>query len=235
MGKSNKLSKRAQTDKRKQRFTMARELIWPTAPNEFARTALIETDLSSTFTRAVAPYNTIGTQNFFWRATRETSVAQTANADVNTSYIFRLSDFPGASDFTTVFDMYKLKAAVIVINPTNNMTALTGVTIPRLYSCIDYDDANTVTRAQIMQYDTFVETPPGSGVVRAVVPRMAMAAYGSSAFSSYANMRDQWIDMASTNVEHYGIKVVIEGGNQSTNLQNYVVTITGFWEFKATR
>jgi hypothetical protein len=189
--------------------------------------------------KRLAPFNTIGNQTFFWRSTTDVSaIAQTALSDAAGTYNFQLGNCPGYADFAATFDMYRLRAAAIMFSPmiTTNTSAATAVYLPRLFTCLDYDDANTVTRAQIQQYDTCVVSPPGSGIVRVLDPHMAVAAYAAGAFTSFANMENEWIDMASAAVQHYGVKYVVEGGaTGQTVLQTYTITVTMFWEFKATR
>lgn len=46
-------------------------------------------------------------------------------------------------------------------------------------------------------------------------PRTAMAAY-SGAFTSYANMSDQWIDLNSTSVQYYGFKLLLPPASVSS-------------------
>jgi len=43
--------------------------------------------------------------------------------------------------------------------------------------------------------------------VRVFRPRIAMAAYSGSVFTSFANMTNVWLDTASNSVQHYGLKV----------------------------
>jgi len=223
---------------RRRRLKVAEELILPTAPNQYGTTALVSSDLSSRVTKHLAPYNTIGNQNYFWRAISDSgTLVQSTLADAAISLFFTLSATPGSSDFIACFDQYRLRAVSVEFMPmiTSTMAASTAVYLPRLYTCIDYDDAGTLTRSAIQQYDTCVVSPPGTGVVRTLVPRMAVAAYSGS-FTSYANVSDMWLDAASPSVQHFGVKAVLESGpSGQTILQTYLITATSFWEFRATR
>jgi len=218
----------------------ALSLISPTYPNSYGRVAVIPSDFNAQLAKELAPYNTIGNQNFLWRATLDTGlIQQVAGSDVTGAINFQLSQFPGNGDFSTAFDQYRLRAASVTVSPfydfANNGSA-TGLLIsPRLWTVIDYDDSATVTRIQAESYDTCVASPPSMGVIRTLVPRMAGAVY-SGTFTSFANFQDLWLDMASPNVQHYGVKYVIEAAAVAqTNLQSYTVSVTGFWELRATR
>jgi hypothetical protein len=213
-----------------------KDLILPTAPNQFGRTALIDSDFNSKVLHQLQPFNTIGNQKFLWRSQYDVQIMQQAAGDVQGNVVFALTNFNGASDYTNVFDQYRLKVASVRFDPMYDSSLFVPPNVnPRLFSCIDYDDANGITAGQLLQYDTAVESPAGTGHVRTLLPRMALAAY-SGAFTSYANVADQWIDVASNSVHHYGVKYVVASGNAGqTILQNFIVHVEAFWEFRASR
>jgi hypothetical protein len=236
----NKISLQRREYNRNRRHDRAERimrLISPTYPNQYDTTALMPSDFSDRLINNLAPFDAVGNQNFFWRSTVDvTPVSQVALTDTVVAYVFRVNDSPGVVDLLTVFDQYRLRGATLTLSPQKPGNFNATDIVPRLWTCLDYDDSNTVTRSQILQYDTVAVTPPAAGVTRSLVPRMALAAYGSGAFTSYANVEPQWIDAASPLVEHYGVKLVVEAGAAGqTNLQRYSLSITTFWEFRATR
>jgi hypothetical protein len=109
--------------------------------------------------------------------------------------------FPNFSDFGAAFDQYRIMSIEVWIIPqTTNSTAL-------LKSVVDYDNAAiTLTQAYFDAYTNCHTTTLQNGHYRKFVPHIAMAAY-AGAFTSYANAAHQWIDCASTAVQHYGFKV----------------------------
>jgi len=231
---NNKKSKKP--NKRSGRVARAERLIMPTEPNQYGTTALIRSDFSATLTKHLAPYNTLGNQNFFWRSSYDGSdQKQTPGSDLTGGLYFVFSNISGYSNFATVFDQYRLRAVSVTLSPRAIPVSSPTDIQPRLWTCFDYDDANAINRAMIEQYDSCVLSPPGTGVTRTIVPRMAVAAYSGS-FTSYANVADMWLDIASPNVQHYGVKFVIEAGVAGqTNLVMYALSYTAFWEFRSTR
>lgn len=213
-----------------------RELILPTAPNQYSTTALCESDLDQHTVNMLKSFTAGGKETFLWRATVDGStLIQTSLADLQFGLTVQLNSFPGSGDWRTVFDRYRIKGISVTLSPVITTITANNVILPRLWTAIDYDDANVVSRASIQQFDTCVVSPPGSGITRTWVPHVALAAY-SGAFTSYANQESQWIDIASDTVQHYGLKVVVEGAAASQNpLQNYTVSITGFIEFQSAR
>jgi len=136
------------------------------------------------------------------------------------AYSFQLSDIPSSTEFTNLFDQYRIRNVKIMLSvsrrnaPAVNATlhAATVPMTPLLLDVVDYDDANALTLAGIEQYENLKITPlDGSRLItRTLKPHVAVASY-SGTFVSYANMTDQWIDCNSPAVQHYGWKSVIRG------------------------
>jgi len=173
--------------------------------------------------------------------TVDKSVIGQGSSDALNGIDFSLSDIANYADITAVYDQYKLDFVEFRMDPQytqcdlNNYSS-TLIKPPRVFTVIDYDDANTPgSKAALLQYSTCEVTAPCRSVKREFVPRMAIAAYSGS-FTSYANQKAGWIDAASPNVQHYGIKTAIEGGGVSaTKLQQYDVTCRYFMSFRAAR
>lgn len=119
---------------------------------------------------------------------------------------FSLSQSNQASALTDLFDQYMIDGAEVWILPRYSLASNSN-NWGTLYSVIDVDDSNLLTSvAQANEYVSCVESEGTQGHYRHLVPHCALAAF-SGAFTSYANVKHQWIDAASPNVQHYGIKV----------------------------
>jgi len=125
------------------------------------------------------------------------------------TYYFALNS---ANVGTGFFDMYRIAAIRFNIRPQQNAIGLTTnstTTVTSIYCVIDYDDdASLGSIAAAESYSNCLVLPPGQSCSRTFKPRVAVSAYTGS-FNGYTNMADPWIDAASTNVRHYGIKIVI--------------------------
>lgn len=164
---------------------------------------------------------------------------QAAGVGGNNAYNFTLASVPNYTEFTSLFDQYRIVAIKITFRPRFNVAQVAGSSndiYPNFVSVIDYDDSNVLSGiADYQQYQTYKITRFDKTHVRFFRPRMALAAY-SGAFSSYANQSAQWIDAASTGVQHYGVKFFIEAGVVGqTNLQAWSVEVAYFLEFRQTR
>lgn len=134
------------------------------------------------------------------------------------------------------WDQYKIDAVRITIAAQNNAIGLvtnTTTTLVPLYCVIDYDDSTALgSTGAAMAYSNCIALNPGESLERTFKPRMAVAAY-AGAFTSYANLPDQWIDAASPNVQHYGVKVFIPAVTVAqTLLQSWDVTLEYFVSFR---
>ncbi len=153
--------------------------------------------------------------------TRMVSVITPATA-VNTYGVvtWALNQLPGYTDFTTLFDLYKITSVDVqfFMSPISNhvvqtSTAGANTCIPMLYTVLDYDDSTPLASIdEALECETCLVHRADEIPVRHVAPRMAVAAY-SGAFTSYTNLGQQWIDCNSPGVIHYGLKYIFRCAN----------------------
>lgn len=109
-----------------------------------------------------------------------------------------------------LFDQYRIDCVEAWLTPT--VTAGIGqfTTSPDLYTVLDYDDATSLTSVQVaLGYANLIRSTPFEKQRRCFKPRVAYAVY-SGAFTSFANQQAGWIDVASSDVAHYGMKAICE-------------------------
>jgi hypothetical protein len=147
---------------------------------------------------------------------RSYSVIQTS-ATVNTltsssvsvtygNFSYTLSLIDQVNSFTAVFDQYRIRMVELTFYPRVTVESLNTVNTGLLATVIDYDDASNLTSfAAALDYENCLVGRGLDPQKRTFIPHVAMAAY-SGAFTSFANVGDQWIDCASTGVVHYGAK-----------------------------
>jgi len=128
---------------------------------------------------------------------------------------FGLSDLPDYTEFTSLFDDYRICAVEVSFVPKFNMLSVTttsSVITPILVTVLDYDDNNTPSGiSDLMEYDSVVVTNFDKSCKRIVCPRWTTAAYSGTSTWSYASNRG-WVDAAYPDVYHYGIKYAIKPG-----------------------
>lgn len=177
----------------------------------------------------------------FSRRIASADITQVAGADFFQAYRFQLNDMSNTGDFTGLFDQYRFCAVKMEFRPRFNIAnpgSVAANKLPRLFSVIDYDDANVPTLMNdLREYQSCKETNFGEDHVRLIKVRMAQAALNAAAgLTSLTNERAKWIDLAYLTVTHYGIKVGIEGGvGGQTNLQSWSVDLIYYVEFRQVR
>jgi len=153
--------------------------------------------------------------------------SQTATAPNFAAYYFILSQLDNASAYTTLYDQYRVDWIEWVCRPMYTSNALSPATniVPQIYSVIDYDDANVTSYSiNIMRSYESCAIRELESFGRKIKPHVAIAAY-SGAFTSFENVESPWIDSASPNVQHYGMKLGVDpGATGQTNLQSWNVS-----------
>jgi hypothetical protein len=132
---------------------------------------------------------------------------------------------------TAVFDQYMCPELEIWLIP--NQSQASSLSLDGLsYSVLDFDDNTPLTSvAQYGDYSNCVTGTVASGHYRHFTPHIAMNVYGSG-FGAYGNQRLQWLDAASPNVNHYGVKF---GVTASSSTVTFDLIVRARILFKSTR
>lgn len=157
---------------------------------------------------------------------------------------FMLSDVPNSTEFTALFDKYRITGIKAQFFPRTNTLSQNNLTgtlteCPPILTVVDYDDAAATGDSNVlMQYENcrvHSEFKPFSVFFR---PMIALATYSSGAFSGYSSSRKQWIDAASPDVEYYALKwasLTYAIANSTTIEVNWDVVFTYYIECKYPR
>lgn len=160
---------------------------------------------------------------------------------------FILSDLPQQSSFGGLFDAYRINKVVVSFTPMlgaytsiNGVAASTSGTFDQpLYTVIDRDDHNVLTNlSQAEEYESLKMTPSYRKHKRVLTPAVAMEVYKAGGLSNgYSQRYKQWIDMGTNDVDHYGIKGVIQGASTNTNNRRaaWVVRVKMYFSAKQVR
>jgi hypothetical protein len=185
--------------------------------------------------RKPGPYSTIShnppsvSKTYTVRITTQTTTLLTATAtsSQNPTYVFSLGDLDSSTEFTGLFDQYRIECVCFKLLPMQNAIGLqtnSTTTTVTPYVVVDYDDNNALTSAaQARSFESCIIVPPGRTCTRQFRPRIAVSAYTGS-FGGFANLDAQWLDAASPTIQHYGVKLFIPGATAAqTMLQSWTV------------
>lgn len=159
-------------------------------------------------------------------------LAASTTVETDAAYSFQLSDLPNYTEFTLLYDEYRIDKVVMTVIPDTQQTLTTaGQGNCVMWSVLDYDDATALTVLALQQYETCKTHNSIKPFTRTVVPRWAKAVY-SGAFTSFSS-GSGWIDSASAGVQHYGIKLGIATQQGTSN--TYTIVCDYYVSFRKTR
>lgn len=140
----------------------------------------------------------------------------TGNAAYNpysTAQTFTLADIQAASEFTALFDQYRLDKIVLYFHLVRSPDAqsATTATYPKLYYIHDHDDStpfatlgdamqHTRAKMRILMPNKFVKIVIKPSVLQTV----------NAAASAVEPKYGSWISTANSNVPHYGLKWLLD-------------------------
>lgn len=186
--------------------------------------------------------NTIN--NFAW-ASGDIGVRQ----EKGTALSFKLSDVAGYTDFTTLYDMYRIRAVAVHITPSyapsdispNNVNTTTWNT--KCAVAIDYDDVTApASLGELRQYDNckmiWMNISQGKPTVMYFTPACAPEIFNSGISTGYGVSWGKWIDCSNPDIPHYGLKFALSSGFTLTNADigfGVTIEVKYYLEFKTTR
>lgn len=143
--------------------------------------------------------------------------------------VFTFNDMSVPSDFTTLYDRYKITMVQARIQLVNNPDSYWGPNpstydqttagvqgrsnwFPKFWYCKDYDDGQTETVDQLRQRagTKFFVLRPNKVYKINIRPAILAQTYQTSVSTGYAPKWNQWIDAGNTDVPHYGMKYNID-------------------------
>lgn len=165
------------------------------------------------------------------------------------NYAFRLSDLPDYSQFTNLFDRYRINAVKLLFIPAynsieenqgnlNQASSLNYLSVqPRVYTIIDKNgDATTSTENTMLENGNvrIIREPCKSFTVYCKNPCVQLAGEASGVIVSGISKARQWCDTTNYNMAHYGISWggIAYNGTSSTVAQAYNIVATYYLQFK---
>lgn len=159
-------------------------------------------------------------------------------------YSFALNNLPNHDDFTRLYDQYRIKAIKWQLIPKQGIaTVYTPAVVPgqvaimpKIYSVVDYDNATAPgSLGEVLQYENVKFTRANQTHTRYFKPAVADEVFASGITTGYGMNQNKWMDCNSDQVEHYGLRVWVEGSTASTPRWDFDVLCKFYMEFKNVR
>lgn len=167
----------------------------------------------------------------FKRQFEAAGISLAAGAAISQVYSPSLGNLPSYTDFTNLFDMYRICGLKISLIPNINMQNVAGNPRFNIFSVIDYNDLNTLTVAQAEQYQNCKRTVNTRTHSRYFKPRIAINQTDVSATAFTASYKTPWISTQNTNIAH-GFMKIISDVNPTASTLTYQVQIKMYVQFK---
>lgn len=141
-------------------------------------------------------------------------------------YTPSLSLMPDVTDFTTLFDQYRINKFVVKFIPNfdgNSLLPTGFVSMPNIYYAVDHDDAVAPTTIdQLLQYPR-MKIRPVNKITSVMFTPSTLSTVDATASS--AIKYKQWINCAYTTIPHYGLKFYIDAiGVSQARFRVFVTT-----------
>nr|WAE42879.1 MAG: capsid protein [Cressdnaviricota sp.] len=164
----------------------------------------------------------------------------TISADAFIPNTFSLNLLSNVTEYSSLFKWYMITGVKLTyefdvdVNTVVNATStVIRNTRPIVHSIIDRYDVSAVTIDKMQQNSTYKKVRAGYEYSRYIPVNVLMPAYSSLTTTGYEPKFKQWVDMDDTDVQHYGLKSIIEIGN---NLAvTYKTLMTFYFKCKGTR
>jgi len=196
-----------------------------------AKTTRIPSEVSLTF----KPLSSLPVYKFV-RTTPLFSVTQGA-VDAGAAYSFTLANTPSYTEFTALFDQYRIPMVELTFVLVNT-TALNSD--PTLWMSADYDAISAPASLSVIQQRDVVPITLGQGRLQAtfkVKPRISTTAVdsGGAIVASPLLPANTWIDCADASVAHNGVIAWFSNYNSTSAASLVQISVRYHLEFRTTR
>lgn len=128
-------------------------------------------------------------------------------------YSFRLDQLPNYTEFTNLFDQYRINKIVMKFVPNHNSSdvGVTAMNIPNFHTLLDYNDATAPASLNSMYEYANWRMSRGTSLHTRVFRPATIDYVNATAGANAGNPSwKQWLSTASPSIEHYGLKCGIE-------------------------
>lgn len=138
--------------------------------------------------------------------------------------MFRISNIPNVTEFSVLFDHYRIWKAELRFVPFNNNAEVANTSIlPEMKYYVDTDDYNAPsTLNEILERQDVKSVYLDKIRTITLYPKCANEVFRTGVTTAYSTpIRNPWIDFAATDVEHYGFKWYVPNLTAGDNINVY--------------
>jgi len=155
---------------------------------------------------------------------------------------FTLSSLPDYTDFTNLYDHYRVdKLVVHFISSINDVNIANSIQdVGTLVTAVDFDGGATgLTYNQFLSYESCEMTPHCKNKTITIQPKAELAAKDNTAAVvsvAESSTKNLWWDCSNVNIPFYGVRYALTPESNPTGYHVwYTVWVEAFVTFKNTR
>jgi hypothetical protein len=152
------------------------------------------------------------TQTFWTQLSTENTLGTSTSAVTENNVSFQANGFPGAAAYLAAFDQYCIYAVVLTISYLQENSIVTSsVQNVRVHTALDYDNQTNIGLPALQSFSTYsaAEMSPNTSVLRYVKPCLSGTIQGGGGARNAASIERSWIDSATNDILHYGVRIIL--------------------------
>jgi len=151
-----------------------------------------------------------------------TLLASTADNWKGQALSFKLNDLPNPTDFTNLFDSYRINWVKLTLTFQGSSTALYDTyfnNMPLMFMAYtDYDDSNPPASSlagwqsvqEVAMAKRFTVSNKGRNTFTFYIkPRVAIETFRDGLTTGYSSVNNRWCDCQYDDIAHYGFKYIV--------------------------
>lgn len=161
-------------------------------------------------------------------------------SDTQQSWVFKLSDLPNASEFTDLFDSYRINGVRVELKPRFNSVDVSNAGMAPIYTVIDRNDNAYLTSVdEALQYETCKVHKMTQNIKRYFKPSILSTAYSLNSETTLGlQLWNRWISTSTIDggdtIAYLGLKLFTPS-NGLANTVVYDVITTYYFQCKAVK
>lgn len=171
---------------------------------------------------------------------KRTDTASTLTGSITDAFggmAFTFNDIPNNTEFTNLFDQYRINKVVLKWVPLANSANAGTQSTTLFYSVLDYtDDTVPTTEQQLVEYASLKITQGLRQHTRIFTPTTLDSLTDDTGAATYSGNPKikQWISTSSPNVPHYGVKY-LRPAQPTGQLVNYKLIKTFYFSCRSVK
>lgn len=154
---------------------------------------------------------------------------------VNYAFDFEFNNMPNYTEYTGLFDAYKVKMIVFKVYSgidSNDANGTAATSCGYLHHVHDYNDANALSNiGEYYEYSSYkcVALSKAHGYSIILYPKLSIEYYKTALTTGYGLSNPKWLDLTTTGtgIPHFGLKYGFEWPNGPA--KNYRITATVYF------